>query len=331
MKTISKQILLFALVIVMILGVTACKPGGGSTESGASEDDWAFVDDESGNESGNAGINSNDYSQPQGPNGPGQTGSAGQNSTASSKKTESKELQFTDDLFPTLKNPNITMLYPESESEYRKMQARDPNYWDSFFDVKPLFAEKYGGKDLSLEVKGLEYPQYEPRGSWGMSLAYAVSDRGACHMRAYAPNNEVFEASIPPYTAEGKGEMVYELGEFNAVKFSSCICDFWATISYEILAELLTLTTGRDWTPDEMGDVGRRVLNIARAFNQREGFNRKDDTIPKKLVKQALKKGPGAGQMIPQEAFDDMLDQYYEVMGWDKDGMMPDDLIQSLL
>lgn len=193
-------------------------------------------------------------------------------------------------------------------------------------------SEKYGGTDFAMQVKGLEFPQYEPRGSWGMSLSYAVSDRGACHMRAYAPNEEVFAASIPPYTAEGKGQMVYNLGEFNAVKFSLCICDFWGTISYDIMAEMLTLVTGRQWTADEMGEVGRRVLNIGRAFNQREGFNRAHDTIPKRLVKDALGgEGPAAGQKIPQEAFEDMLDQYYEVMGWDKNGMMPEELIQSIL
>ena len=193
-------------------------------------------------------------------------------------------------------------------------------------------SEKYGGTDFAMQVKGLEFPQYEPRGSWGMSLSYAVSDRGACHMRAYAPNEEVFAASIPPYTSEGKGQMVYNLGEFNAVKFSLCICDFWGTISYDIMAEMLTLVTGRQWTADEMGEVGRRVLNIGRAFNQREGFNRAHDTIPKRLVKDALGgEGPAAGQKIPQEAFEDMLDQYYEVMGWDKDGMMPEELIQSIL
>lgn len=193
-------------------------------------------------------------------------------------------------------------------------------------------SEKYGGTDFAMQVKGLEYPQYEPRGSWGMSLAYAVSDRGACHMRAYAPNVEVFAAAMPPYTSEGKGQMVYELGEFNAVKFSLCICDFWGTITYEIMAEMLTMITGEEWTPEEMGEVGRRVLNIGRAFNQREGFNRADDTVPKRVVKEALGgEGPAAGQKIPQEAFEDMLDQYYEVMGWNKDGTMPEELIQSIL
>jgi aldehyde:ferredoxin oxidoreductase len=191
-------------------------------------------------------------------------------------------------------------------------------------------AERFGGADFAMHSKGLEYPQYEPRGSWGMSLAYAVSDRGACHMRAYAPNEEVFAASIPPYTPEGKGQMVKDLGVFNAVKFSLCICDFWATLSYEYMAELLTLVTGRAWTAAEMEEVGERVLNIGRAYNQREGFARKDDTMPARLSNDPLKSGPAAGQTIPREAFDDMLNQYYGVMGWDSDGKLPEEMLKGL-
>lgn len=215
--------------------------------------------------------------------------------------------------------------------EYLKLMAHKEGVGADLAMGVRAASDKYGGQEFAMHVKGLEYPQYEPRGSWGMAMAYATSDRGACHMRAYAPNEEVFAASIPPYTAEGKGQMVYNLAEFNAVKFSVCICDFWATVTYEIMADLLTTVTGKEWSPEDMGEVGRRVINIARAFNQREGFDRKDDTVPPRIVKEALATGPAAGQMIPQEAFDDMLNQYYDVMGWDENGRMPDELIQSLL
>lgn len=192
-------------------------------------------------------------------------------------------------------------------------------------------SEKFGGTEFAMQVKGLEYPQYEPRGSWAMSVSYAVSDRGACHMRSYAPNLEVFEAAAPPYTGENKGQLVYDLAEFNAIKFSLCICDFWGSITYEIMAELLTKVTGAEWTVEDMAKIGRRVINIGRAFNQREGFDRKNDTVPKRVVTEALQNGPAKGQVIPQEVFDDMLSQYYEVMGWDENGMMPEELIASLL
>ncbi|MGI6721354.1 MAG: aldehyde ferredoxin oxidoreductase family protein [Anaerovoracaceae bacterium] len=191
-------------------------------------------------------------------------------------------------------------------------------------------AEKWGGMDFAMQSKGLEYPQYEPRGSWGMAASYAVSDRGACHMRSYTANSEVFEASVPPYTAEGKGQVLYDLGEFNAIKFSCCLCDLWGTVNYEYMSELLTLITGKEWTVEDMSTVGRRVLNIGRAFNQREGFTRKDDTMPKKLTQEKLKHGPGAGQSIPEEAFQDMLSQYYEIMGWDENGCLPQELLDTL-
>lgn len=150
-------------------------------------------------------------------------------------------------------------------------------------------------------------------------------------MRSYAPNEEVFAASVPPYTGENKGQLVYDLAESNAIKFSLCICDFWGTIDYDIMAELLTMVTGEEWTPEDMATIGRRVINIGRAFNQREGFDRSHDTVPKRVVTEALQSGPAKGQVIPQEVFDDMLSQYYQVMGWDENGIMPDELVASLL
>ena len=215
--------------------------------------------------------------------------------------------------------------------EYVKLMARNEGVGADLALGTKKAAEKFGGLDIAMQVKGLEYPQYEPRGSWGMALSYAVSDRGACHMRSYAANAEVFEASIDPYTAEGKGQLVYDLVEFNAIKFSLCICDFWGTIDYAIMSELLTMVTGKEWTEEDMSRVGRNVINIARAFNQREGFNRTHDTVPKRVVRDALSNGPAAGQVMTQEDFESMLDQYYEVLGWNKDGTMPEELIQSLL
>lgn len=215
--------------------------------------------------------------------------------------------------------------------EYLKLMAKNEGVGKDLALGTKRASEKFGGTEFAMQVKGLEYPQYEPRGSWAMSVSYAVSDRGACHMRSYAPNEEVFAASVPPYTGENKGQLVYNLAEFNAIKFSLCICDFWGTIDYDIMAELLTIVTGETWTPEDMSTVGRRVINIGRAFNQREGFDRSHDTVPKRVVTEALKSGPAKGQVIPPEVFDDMLSQYYQVMGWDENGIMPDDMVASLL
>ena len=197
-------------------------------------------------------------------------------------------------------------------------------------DGVKVASEKWGGTDFAMHSKGLEFPQYEPRGSFGMAASYAVSDRGACHMRSYTANSEVFEAAVPPYTHEGKGQVLYDLGEWNAIKFSCCLCDLWGTADYAVMSELLTLITGKEWTEEDMSTVGRRVLNIGRAFNQREGFTREHDVVPQRLFKDKLKGGPADGQVMTEEGFQDMLDQYYEIMGWDKNGCLPQELLDTL-
>lgn len=197
-------------------------------------------------------------------------------------------------------------------------------------DGVKVASEKWGGTDFAMHSKGLEFPQYEPRGSFGMAASYAVSDRGACHMRSYTANEEVFEASCPPYAYEGKGQVLYDLGEWNAIKFSCCLCDLWGTADYAVMSELLTLITGKEWTEEDMSTVGRRVLNIGRAFNQREGFTRADDVVPQRLFKDKLKGGPADGQVMTEEGFQDILDQYFEIMGWDKNGCLPQELIDTL-
>ena len=197
-------------------------------------------------------------------------------------------------------------------------------------DGVKVASEKWGGTDFAMHSKGLEFPQYEPRGSFGMAASYAVSDRGACHMRSYTANSEVFEAAVPPYTHEGKGQVLYDLGEWNAIKFSCCLCDLWGTADYAVMSELLTKITGKEWTEEDMSTVGRRVLNIGRAFNQREGFTREHDVVPQRLFKDKLKGGPADGQVMTEEGFQDMLSQYFEIMGWDENGCLPQELLDTL-
>ena len=214
--------------------------------------------------------------------------------------------------------------------EYLELMARAEGIGAELAQGVKRLSEKYGGQDFAMHVKGLEYPQYEPRGSWGMALAYAVSDRGACHMRAYAANEEIFTATAPPYTSEGKGEIVYRMGWWSAVKFSFGICDFWGTITLDLMAEILELVTGEQWTTKELEEIGVRVLNMARAFNQREGFNGKDDTAPKRIFREVLRSGAGAGQKIPEAAFEDMKQQYYKYMGWNEKGIVPEAILEAL-
>ncbi|MDW7740250.1 MAG: aldehyde ferredoxin oxidoreductase family protein [Bacillota bacterium] len=179
-------------------------------------------------------------------------------------------------------------------------------------------AEKYGGSDFAMQVKGLEIPGYEPRGSWSMGLAYGTADRGACHMRAWPAAVEAF-GDIDPFTSEGKAKLVIDLQEINSVKFSAIFCDFWA-LSTERMAEILSSLLNREISADDLIKIGERINNLARLFNEREGFVRKDDYLPERIYKEELTTGATEGKLLPREEYEKMLSEYYKLRGWEDNG-----------
>lgn len=181
-----------------------------------------------------------------------------------------------------------------------------------------LLAEEFGGKEFAMEVKGLELPGYDPRGSWGMGLSYATAPRGGCHMSAWTVAEEAF-GQADPFTAEGKAQMVKDAQHYNAVKFSLIICDFWA-VSLDLQAELLSLALGREYTAADLEIAGERIFNLARMFNMREGFSGKDDTLPPRILSHPLPGGATAGKTLPEAEFIKMLQEYYSLRGWDQNG-----------
>jgi len=222
---------------------------------------------------------------------------------------------------------DFNLRFGDVEEYLRVTEEISNNQSDLALGVKAL-AEKYGGNDFAMQVKGLEFPGYEPRGAWGMGLAYATSDRGACHMRAWPVADEAY-GDMDPFTIAGKAEMVIGLQHYNAAKFSTILCDFWA-LSLETAAELLTLTTGKQYTAQDLEVIGERIVNLARLFNAREGFAAKDDKLPRRIYNEALKTGATAGKRLPEVEFNRMLREYYQLRGWDNTGKPIADKINQL-
>lgn len=193
--------------------------------------------------------------------------------------------------------------------------------------VKEL-SEKYGGVEFAMHVKGLEFPGYEPRGSWGMGLAYATSYRGACHMQAWPVAEEAF-GDRDPFTIEGKAKLVIDMQNLNAVKFSTILCDFWA-LSLETMATLVSVSIGKTIIKEELEKTGERIMNLGRQFNLREGFTKNDDTLPARIFQDPLKTGVTAGKFLPQEDFEKMLAEYYSLRGWDQEGKPLPSKLQEL-
>jgi len=192
-------------------------------------------------------------------------------------------------------------------------------------------AEKIGkgSEDYAMNIKGLELPAYDIRGAKAHGLNYATSYTGADHNRGYA-YQEIFDVPHPEkvdrFAIKGKGRLTKWNQDVRCVTCDCApMCAFLLDmavpdIACQNTADLVNAATGMRFTADEIQRIGERINNVARLFNGREGFGRKDDTFPKRIMTEAIKAGASAGQLISQADLDEMLDEYYAERGWDKDG-----------
>jgi aldehyde:ferredoxin oxidoreductase len=186
-----------------------------------------------------------------------------------------------------------------------------------------------GSENYAMQIKGLELPAYDVRGAKAHGLNYATAYNGADHNRGYA-FQEIFGIPVPEkvdrLAIQGKGRLTKWNQDVRTVTCDCApMCAFILDmavpgIACQNTADLVTAATGISFTADEIQQIGERVNNVARLFNGREGFSRKDDTFPRRLMTEPIKAGASAGQLISQADLDVMLDEYYEARGWDKDG-----------
>jgi len=182
-------------------------------------------------------------------------------------------------------------------------------------------AEKYGRPELAMQVKGMEIPAYDPRGVQGQALSYATSNRGGCHMRAYAIAPEILglPMNLDRYSTEGKAEIVALLQDISAVVDSTVLCRFLQfALSISTFTEMVNVVTGLNYSDDELLEIGTRIYNLEREFNSKAGFTRKDDMLPIRFLKEELEEGSSRNRVVQ---LDKMLDEYYAIRGWDREGI----------
>ena len=190
--------------------------------------------------------------------------------------------------------------------------------------------EKYGQPDLTMSVKGQEFPAYDPRCLQGMGLTYATSNRGACHVRGYTVAPEVLgiPEKIDPYTTDGKAGWVKAFQDVTAAVDSSGLCLF-TTFAWSLddIAPQVDGACEGAWSADKMLEVGERIWTLERKFNTDAGFTAEDDTLPKRILKDAAKTGSAKGMV---NELDKMLPEYYQLRGWTPDGVPTNETLDRL-
>ncbi|HWQ09412.1 MAG TPA: aldehyde ferredoxin oxidoreductase C-terminal domain-containing protein, partial [Holophaga sp.] len=178
-------------------------------------------------------------------------------------------------------------------------------------------AREWGLSDLAIHVKGMEPPGYDPRVLKGMGLAYATSDRGACHLRTtfYKPE---LSGMIPPDAVEGKAAMLIEFEDRLNIFDTLILCRFFRDLyTWEELTTVISLATGLDASTEALRRRASAITDMTREFNLREGLTLADDRLPERLHREALPDG----RVLPREDLDTMLADYYRLRGWSPEGV----------
>ena len=177
-------------------------------------------------------------------------------------------------------------------------------------------AEIYGRPELSMSVKGLEMPAYDPRGAKGIGLEYATSNRGGCHVTGYTISPEILgiPEKIDPLTPKGKAKWVKLFQDFTSVVNSAVNCLFTTfALGAEDYAAFLSPIMGVEYTADDILKIGERIYNLERVLLNKLGFDGKDDTLPPRLLREPMPEGPAKGQIVE---LDEMKKEYYQLRGW---------------
>ena len=189
-------------------------------------------------------------------------------------------------------------------------------------------AEKYGHPELSMSVKKQEMPAYDGRAIQGIALEYATSNRGGCHVRGYMISPEVLGLPIKtdPLVTEGKAGLLKTFQDLTALCDSTGICLFTTFgMGLPEISGQYREASDRMNPTREILLKGERIWNLEKRFNIEAGVEK--DTLPPRLLREKLPSGPAKGKVAELQV---MLDEYYELRGWNKEGEPTEEKLKEL-
>ncbi len=175
-------------------------------------------------------------------------------------------------------------------------------------------AAKWGMEEEAIHVKGLEPAGFDPRVLKGMGLAYATSDRGACHLRATFYKSEL-SGQISPEEIRGKAKLFVNYENKMTLFDALILCRFYRDlIAWSDLRRIVKYSCGLSLGRKGLKSMASQIINLARSFNQREGLTRKEDRLPRRFFREVLQK---TGKGLTEKDMRFMLKEYYKLRGWE--------------
>lgn len=211
----------------------------------------------------------------------------------------------------------------------KKMAMRE-GFGDKLAEGSFKLATDYGDPDLSMSVKKLELPAYDPRGVQGHGLSYAVNNRGGCHIKGYMISPEIlgYPEKLDRFALEGKAAYTKIFLDLTAVIDSIGLCVFTTFgLGLPDYTDMYNAVVGDVHTDESLLEAGERIWNLEKLFNIREGFDSKDDKLPRRLVEDPIPNGPSKGHV---HKLSELLPEYYSVRGWDEEGVPTLDTLNRL-
>ena len=201
-------------------------------------------------------------------------------------------------------------------------------------------AKKIGGgaEELTVHVKNLDFPAHDPRAIFGLSINYATGTRGACHERG-DPQSGALGLAYPElgfpeppenFDMDAAPRVAKAWQDASSLYNQLTLCKFMvkgSTMTLTQIKDTFNLITGWRWEIEDLVRAAERALTLGRLVNVRDGISRKDDMLPNKMFIPA-KEGGRAGK-VP-EPFDETLDRYYEMRGWDENGIPTEETLKDL-
>ena len=217
----------------------------------------------------------------------------------------------------------------QKEAEIIKKIALREGFYEKAGEGAAGFAKLLGHEELAMSVKGQAIPAYDPRGLKGMGIAYATSNRGACHLRAYTPASELLGVpyKTDPLAWKGKGELTKLFQDLSAFTDSLDLCKFSQFAEGpEEYAEQYSAYTGVEITAEDVLKIGERIYNLERYYNNLAGWGEGSDYLPERFLKEPSDAGGSKGHVTELA---EMLAEYYEKRGW-KNGVVPEEKLKEL-